>query len=169
MKTTPLTIRINKRLKAEAKKAAREDGRSLTSLIVKLLTDYLERKEVVLIWVAMLTAMATCASPALAKNVRWNCVYPVVASPNGLSKEEFKLEFIADDITGKAVMVGNAGMSDVDLNVGAFGVTFSEKLTSGAVQTTTITHDGTSVHSRHTIFPDKKTTPTQYYGHCKVQ
>jgi hypothetical protein len=97
---------------------------------VKLLTDYLERKEVVLIWVAMLTAMATCASPALAKNVRWNCVYPVFASPNGLSKEDYKLEFIADDITRKAVMVGNAGMSDVDLHVGAFGVTFSEKLAS---------------------------------------
>ncbi len=136
---------------------------------MKLLTDYLERKEVVLIWVSMLTAMATCASPALAKNVRWNCVYPVVASPNGLSKEEFKLEFIADDIIGKAVMVGNAGMSDVDLHVGAFGVTFSEKLTSGAVQTTTITYDGISVHSRHTIFLDKKTMPTQFYGHCKVQ
>jgi hypothetical protein len=116
--------------------------------------------------------MLTCgllSSPALAKNARWNCVYPVVASPNGLSKEEFKLEFIADDITGKAVMVGNAGMSDVDLHVGAFGVTFSEKLASGAVQTTTITHDGISVHSRHTIFPNKKTMPTQYYGHCKVQ
>jgi hypothetical protein len=46
---------------------------------------YLGRKEVVLIWVAMLTAMATCAPPALAKNVRWNYVYPVVASHNGLS------------------------------------------------------------------------------------
>jgi hypothetical protein len=46
MKTEPLTIRIDKKLKAEAKKAAREDARSLTSLIVKLLTDYLKEKSV---------------------------------------------------------------------------------------------------------------------------
>ena len=42
MKTEPLTIRIDKKLKAEAKKAAKDDARSLTSLIVKLLTDYLK-------------------------------------------------------------------------------------------------------------------------------
>ena len=44
MKMEPLTIRIDKKLKAEVKKAAREDARSLTSLIVKLLTDYLKEK-----------------------------------------------------------------------------------------------------------------------------
>lgn len=38
------TIRVEKKLKAEAKKAAKEDGRSLTGLIVKLLTDYLKEK-----------------------------------------------------------------------------------------------------------------------------
>jgi hypothetical protein len=44
MKTTPLTIRVEKTLKAEAKKAAEDDGRSLTGLIVMLLTDYLKQK-----------------------------------------------------------------------------------------------------------------------------
>jgi len=44
MKMEPLTIRIDKKLKAEVKKAAQEDARSLTSLIVKLLTDYLKAK-----------------------------------------------------------------------------------------------------------------------------
>ena len=44
MKTEPLTIRIDKKLKAEAKKAAKDDARSLTNLIVKLLTDYLKEQ-----------------------------------------------------------------------------------------------------------------------------
>jgi hypothetical protein len=40
-KTTPLSIRIDPRLQAAAAKAAKDDGRSLTSLIVKLLRDHL--------------------------------------------------------------------------------------------------------------------------------
>jgi hypothetical protein len=54
-----------------------------------------------------------------------------------VSKEEFKLEFVADD-TGKAVLVGNMGVSDVDLHVGSYGVTFMKKLETDVVQTTTI-------------------------------
>jgi hypothetical protein len=37
-----LVIRIDAKLKAAAQKAAKDDGRSLTNLIVKLLRDYLE-------------------------------------------------------------------------------------------------------------------------------
>jgi hypothetical protein len=44
MTTTPLTIRIDAKLKAAAAKAAKGDARSLTSLIVKLLTEYLKDK-----------------------------------------------------------------------------------------------------------------------------
>jgi hypothetical protein len=42
MKKTMITIRIDAKLKTAAQKAAKDDGRSLTSLIVKLLRDYLE-------------------------------------------------------------------------------------------------------------------------------
>jgi hypothetical protein len=70
------------------------------------------------------------------------------AKPDGLFKEEFKLEFIADDVTGKAVMVDNAGMTDVDLHAGSYGVTFMEKLGTGAVQMTTIASSGARVRSR---------------------
>jgi hypothetical protein len=108
------------------------------------------------------------ASSAIAKNLRWNCVYSAYASPKGMAKQEFKLEFIADDITGKAVMVGNAGMADVDLHSGSYGVTFMEKLGSGVVQVTTIANDGDSVHSRHTIGPDRKLFPSQTYGQCRL-
>ena len=44
-----------------------------------------------------------------------------------MSKQDFKLEFLVDDVAEKAVVVGNAGMSDVDLHSGSLGVTFMEK------------------------------------------
>jgi hypothetical protein len=120
--------------------------------------------------VVILAALVVCGllPPALAKNIRWNCVYPGGAKPNGLFKENWKLEFIADDVTAKAVMVGNAGMSDVAMHVGYLGVTFMEMLGGGAVQTTTIAASGASVHSRHTMIGDDKVTPSQYYGQCKL-
>jgi hypothetical protein len=108
-------------------------------------------------------------SPVLAKNVRWTCVYPGGVSPNGSFKEEFKLEFVFDDVTEKAVMIGNQGTPDVAFYAGPFGVTFMERLPTGAVQVTTIAKEGDSVHSRHTMMSDKKIIPTQYYGRCKVQ
>jgi hypothetical protein len=44
MKKAPLTVRIDAKLKAEAMKAAKDDARTLTSLIVKLLRDFLKQK-----------------------------------------------------------------------------------------------------------------------------
>ena len=116
----------------------------------------------------MVAAMAVLASPALAKNFRWICTPPVFANPEGVTKQEFKLEFIADDIAQKSVVVGNAGMSDVDLHTGSSGVTFMEKLGSGVVQTTTIANGGASVHSRHTVDGKGKFIASQSYGQCKL-
>jgi hypothetical protein len=39
-----------------------------------------------------------------------------------------KFEFMVDDITSTAVVVGHAGMSPVDVHVGRLGLTFMEKL-----------------------------------------
>jgi hypothetical protein len=44
IKTAQVNFRIEPQLKLAAEKAAAEDNRSLTSLIEKLLTDYLRRK-----------------------------------------------------------------------------------------------------------------------------
>jgi hypothetical protein len=44
IKTTQMNLRLEPHLKAAAAKAAADDRRSLTSLIEKLLTDYLRRK-----------------------------------------------------------------------------------------------------------------------------
>jgi hypothetical protein len=44
IKTAQVNLRIEPALKAAAEKAASEDHRSLTSLIEKLLTDYLRKR-----------------------------------------------------------------------------------------------------------------------------
>ena len=44
LKTAQVNLRIDPKLKEAAEKAAADDQRSLTSLIEKLLTDYLRRK-----------------------------------------------------------------------------------------------------------------------------
>jgi hypothetical protein len=43
IKTAQVNLRIKPQLKAAAEKAAADDQRSLTSLIEKLLTDYLQK------------------------------------------------------------------------------------------------------------------------------
>jgi hypothetical protein len=65
--------------------------------------------KIIVLAAAVIVALAIVALqsfPAVAKTLRWNCVYTVVAQPEGVSKGEFKLEFVADDITGKTVLVG---------------------------------------------------------------
>jgi hypothetical protein len=103
---------------------------------------------------------------ANAESLRWKCTYSSVASPTGVTGEKFSLEFTLDTVTKKAVVIGNAGMSDVDAVGGSQALTFQERLSSGAVQTTTITNDRSSVHSRHTMI-NGKLTPSQYYGTCR--
>jgi hypothetical protein len=49
-------------------------------------------------------------------------------SPKGVLKDAMKFEFMVDDITSTAVVVGHAGMSPVDVHVGRLGLTFMEKL-----------------------------------------
>ena len=120
-----------------------------------------------LVAVIGLSALAL-AQPTMAhaETLRWTCNYTTMASPTGLGVEKFLLEFALDTITKKAITVGRAGMADVTGVGGDQGITFQETLDSGAVQTTTIAKDGSSVHSRHTMF-NGKLIPSQYYGTCK--
>ena len=110
-------------------------------------------------------ATVSASSAAAAKTSRWNCLFKLRAAAEGLYKDNFSIEFVYDDVTSKAVMIGNQGVADVELHVGPSGVTFSEKLIGGVVQTTTVANDGRSVHSRHTII-GKEMVPSQYYGQC---
>jgi hypothetical protein len=118
---------------------------------------------------ALAATMFAGLSSAPAKSFKWNCVYAQKASPEGLAKDSFKMEFAYDDITGKGVLIGNLGVSDIEVHRGPYGVTFLEKLGGGAVQTTTVANDGKSVHSRHTIIMGKEMVPSQFYGQCTVR
>lgn len=104
--------------------------------------------------------------------LRYKCDFPRYASPEGLHREKnFKLEFIVETASDKAMMIGNAGFEQVLVVKGRYGVTFLEMLVTGAVQTTTVTNsDGEAVHSRHTIIgaQGKDLVPSQYYGNCDV-
>lgn len=82
-------------------------------------------------------------------------------------KKTFKLQFLADSITGKAVLVGDQGGEEVLMIPGTFGLSFIEKLPTGALQTTTVLKDGSAVHSRHTALSDNQLAPSQYYGKCQ--
>jgi hypothetical protein len=106
--------------------------------------------------------LALMVFPAAAEPRRLICDYTQSASPQGLKAEKFRLEFIIDG--ERAVMIGNKGISDVEMHSGAHGFTFLEKVPAGIVQTTTVAKDGSSVHSRHTIIVDL--VPSQYYGKC---
>ena len=102
---------------------------------------------------ALALSFTIAAAPKTeAKIYRYNCSYTQTASPEGVkSTSTFKLEFAFDDMTGKAVLIGNIGMADVEIYVGNWGVTFLEKIATGTVQTTTIANGGNSVHSRHSL------------------
>ena len=120
--------------------------------------------------ILILIALLGLASPlsAFANSVSFDCKFELYASQDGLQKaKNFNLKFMMDTVTGKAVIVGNMGMSDVVPFAGEFGITFIEVLSTGAVQSTTITNKtGDAVHSRHTLIQGNEIMPSQYYGKC---
>ena len=107
---------------------------------------------------------------AAAKSFRWSCTYSKTASPDGVQEKNFKFEFAYDDLTRKGVVIGTT-QANVDVHVGSAAVSFMEKLETGAVQTTTISSSGDSVHSRHSVASEKdgRMIPSQSYGRCENQ
>ena len=112
-------------------------------------------------------AFVLCSSSyALAASLKYKCTFPSYANPDGINDtNDFNLEFVVDTITKEAVMIGNNGFSPVRFLFGNSGVTFSEELPTGAIQTTTIATQGDAVHSRHTLILGDL-VPSQYYGTC---
>jgi hypothetical protein len=120
---------------------------------------------------ATLLVICLCAGlgvSAQAKVIKWNCTFPTIASPKGIKpQEDFKLLFAFDDLTGKATLIGNNGVSDVFVRQGDRNITILEPLVFGPMQMTTITDAGHSVHSRHTFdLVDGTLFPSQSYGSC---
>jgi tetratricopeptide (TPR) repeat protein len=118
---------------------------------------------------AIVATMLMCGT-ASARLVQYDCHYTKFHSPASNRIQDAKnlaIEFSVDTITNRAVSMGNKGLSDVTFITGTYGITFHEELTTGTVQTTTITKDGDSVHSRHSMISGDL-VPSQYYGACVV-
>ena len=107
---------------------------------------------------------------ALSKTLIFSCQFKQFSSPDGLKKvDDFSLTYIVDMADGKSVLMGNAGLADVSLVNGEYGLTFLEQLETGAVQSTTIQlSSGSAVHSRHTMTSQNSFIPSQYYGSCSL-
>jgi hypothetical protein len=122
-------------------------------------------------WLALLVAflMSTTAS---AQEQRFDCVFENYHSGDRLMRRSvdggFPLTFVREAGADRARLLGNNGEAEVTVVEGAFGVTFIERLITGAVQTTTFTVEGVAVHSRHTII-GRELVATQYYGRCDAR
>lgn len=102
--------------------------------------------------------------------LRYFCIFELYASMDGLKEaKDFKLEFVLETASGKGMMIGNQGFSEVFVTTGPYATTFLEHLKTGVVQTTTITQNGSAVHSRHTVLFENDLIPTQYYGTCTIK
>ena len=117
-------------------------------------------------WIALIFALMLVYGTATAKGYRWSCTFSDKVSPAGIETEaHLHLDFIFDDVTRKAMVLGTNG-SDVDVHIGRLAISFMEKLETGSVQTTVISFAGDGTHSRHTLVRDKDLIPSQYYGQC---
>ena len=105
---------------------------------------------------------------AQAATSKLDCSFNMVCSPtHGCKSETFSLQYIFDGNANTAIIVGNSGTSQVEYHAGFEGISFVEKLFSGAIMTTTIANNGDAVHSRHTMISGL--VPSQYFGECQVE
>lgn len=116
----------------------------------------------ILLPVLFCLAAATSASASV---LRYECQFDERVDADGVAFEAMELEFTVDTASGNACMVGNIGVVEVDIFVGDDAFTFLERLSSGAIQTTTVLRSGEAVHSRHTILLDQFVV-AQHFGRC---
>jgi len=123
-----------------------------------------------LAWFATFAALGTAPASAEEK-VTFFCEFPTFHEPESLvvqNADDFSMVFIIEADGSSATMVGNAATVEVTPVLGDSSVTFLEFVPSGIVQTTTVTDDGSVVHSRHTVIADEL-VPSQYYGQCEIR
>lgn len=91
------------------------------------------------------------AQPAGAEVVTYECQFEYRVTDEGKADEPMPLTFKIDTVSQRAFMEGNAGIVEVEIYVGSEAFSFTEKLASGTIQTTTVTRGGLAVHSRNTV------------------
>src|SRR4029453_5293396 len=101
--------------------------------------------------IPLIVALMLVYGAATSKSYRWSCTYSDKVSPAGIETQPpIQLDFFFDNATRKAMVFGTNG-ADVDVHVGSLAISFMEKLETGAVQTTVISFEGDSTHSRYTL------------------
>jgi hypothetical protein len=114
-------------------------------------------------------------SPLMTKSLQaqdiYDCKMPDYADYDNKTwakDENFAFKIAVDRTNNKAVFIGNAGVTDVVLIEGVGAETFIEITVTGNVQTTTITEDGSAVHSRNNTIIGILLA-SQYYGRCEKE
>lgn len=93
------------------------------------------------------------AIPVYSQTFEYQCRFTKTINHKAeVSESVFDIKFVEDSHTGKAVMVGNNGVAELNINQGRFK-TFIEPIESGAVTTTTIFDNGTAIHYRISSLP----------------
>jgi hypothetical protein len=120
------------------------------------------------IWTILLVlgSVAISAAPTNAEIVKFSCNFTKTCTTDGCEPTDFSLDFSVDDQTRFATMVGNVGMVEVKVFVGTQGVNFIEQTDGGTTQSTSISRNGSAVHSRHTFIAGELAA-SQFYGFCK--
>jgi len=108
------------------------------------------------------------ANTATAEVMTWQCQFEYRIDENGKAAEAMPLMFKIDTVSQRAFMEGNAGFVDVEIHIGDNAFSFTEKVASGAIQTTTITADGLAVHSRNTVMLGE-IVAAQHFGRCTTK
>jgi hypothetical protein len=110
-------------------------------------------------------ALLALASPSIAaaEVLTWQCTFRTIDDE---AAEPPPLTFRVDTTTQRAIMEGNIGFVDVQMHVGPDAFSFTERLGSGAVHTTTVTCDGFALHSRNTVIAGEF-VPSQSMGRCE--
>ena len=117
---------------------------------------------------AAMCVLVVWSASASAEVMQFICTYPKFYNWGGKPDPNSVLKFSMDTVTNKAFITGNQGIQEVTVVRGDSGITFLEILVTGAVQSTTVSSNGDSVHSRHTLVGDHL-VPSQYVGHCIVE
>ncbi len=115
--------------------------------------------------VLVITALCLSAMPAHAKVINYACEFEYRVDEGGKKDEPFLLTFKIDTLSQRAFMEGNLGIVEVEIYVGDEAFSFMEKVASGTIQTTTVTHDGLAVHSRNTVILGE-IVAAQHFGRC---
>jgi len=112
------------------------------------------------------TVCSIYTAAACAEVLTYQCIFEYRIDSEGKSDELMPLEFKIDTLNRRSFMEGNAGIVDVEIHVGDRAISFTERLVSGAIQTTTITSDGRAVHSRNTVMLGE-IVAAQHFGECR--